>query len=67
MSCGIEHLSNCHGEVTMVTMLLTSVGLWLRMYAVRIRNYFFKKSNPNENDNDNHYGGAGESDRSSDG
>lgn len=30
MSCGLEHLSNCHGELTMLTMGAGAGMLWLR-------------------------------------
>lgn len=28
--CGLEHLSNCHGEITGLFLLLSAGGLWFR-------------------------------------
>lgn len=29
--CGLEHLSNCHGEITGLICLLSAGSLWLRI------------------------------------
>lgn len=30
MGCGLEHLSNCHGEVTAFLLMCSVGGLWIR-------------------------------------
>jgi len=37
MSCGLEHLSNCHGELTWGFMMLSSFALWYRTQRFKIR------------------------------
>lgn len=39
MSCGLEHLSNCHGEVTAVALFVSAGGLWFRMKYDEIKTW----------------------------
>lgn len=63
MSCGIEHLShlsNCHGEITGLTLLLGGgIGYWLRnsyrsccshcsLLKKKVSDFFVKDENKNE-------------------
>lgn len=45
MSCGLEHLSNCHGELTIASTMLASVALWFRLGWTRIKCCFTKNKN----------------------
>lgn len=40
MCSGLEHLSNCHGELTCGIMLFSSLALWLRHQRFKIKMWF---------------------------
>ena len=48
MSCGIEHLSNCHGELTGLALLVGGVVFWLRTsfatFRFRVKDWLAKRA-----------------------
>lgn len=40
MSCGLEHLSNCHGEITWILLVFSAGGFWFRMQYNTIKIWF---------------------------
>ncbi len=44
MSCGLEHLSNCHGEITGLLYLLSAGSLWLRIKYDYIKSWFISSN-----------------------
>jgi hypothetical protein len=51
MGCGLEHLSNCHGEITGLICVLSAGSLWLRMKYYSIRSWLTSSdSNKKESD-----------------
>lgn len=43
MGCGLEHLSNCHGEITGLFFLLSSGGFWIRWRYQSIKQWIKNK------------------------
>lgn len=47
--CGLEHLSNCHGEITGLICLLSAGSLWLRIKYQSVKDWLTSLSRSDEN------------------
>lgn len=48
MSCGLEHLSNCHGEWTIIAMGAGAGAFWFRRVWARVVGWFRPKPAPDK-------------------